>query len=300
MRSGIAICTLVIVIAGDLAIAQAPGKHHLESISIDGMDRRWRMFVPDQYEDGVALPLVLNFHGTGSTPDQQSNMSGFELLAAKAGFLVASPEGKYPRKRDGRITWNVDLSQDGVDDVRFVQAMVDEIRANFSVDSKRIYATGFSGGGRMSSRLACNLSNLIAAVGPVAGVQYPEDCNPTRSVPTITFHGKKDPVNHYDYQSDSPNYWRVGAEEAIDDWVQNNKCDVIPTEEPASTSVSRVSYRQCRDGADVVFYRSEDGGHTWPGSPYASIFAEMGMGVTNNEVAATSLIWEFFENHPLQ
>jgi polyhydroxybutyrate depolymerase len=96
----------------------------------------------------------VNFHGTGSTPDQQSGLSEFEFLAATAGFLVASPEGKYPRRKDGPLTWNVDLSQDGVDDVRFVQEMVDEIRTKFSVDPKRIYATGYSGGGSMSSRLA--------------------------------------------------------------------------------------------------------------------------------------------------
>jgi polyhydroxybutyrate depolymerase len=258
------------------------------------------MFVPDQYEEGVALPLVLNFHGTGSTPDQQSGISEFELLAAKVGFLVASPEGKYPRKKDGRLTWNVDLSQDGVDDVRFVQEMVVKIRTKFSVDSKRIYATGFSGGGRMSSRLACNLSELIAAIGPVAGVRYPEDCKPTRPVPIVTFHGKNDRVNHYEYQPDSPSYWRMGVEEAIGGWVQNNKCAAVPTEGPASTTVSRVSYRECQAAADIVFYRSEDAGHTWPGSPYAQALEERGLGITNSEIAATNLIWEFFEDHPLQ
>ena len=299
MRSAVAIGALLCFIISEPAISQASGVQELHTILIGGVERRWRIFVPDQYEDGVALPLVLNFHGTGSTPDQQSRLSEFEALAAKAGFLVASPEARFSRERDGKLTWNVDLVQGDVDDVLFVQEMIDEIRKQISVDSKRIYATGFSGGGRMSSRLACDLSELIAAIGPVAGSRYPEDCVPSRPVPVITFHGKNDPVNHYEYQSDSPAYWRMGVEDAIGGWVQNNKCAGHPTEEHVSTTVTRVSYHGCEGGADIVFYRSEDAGHTWPGSPLAQMLEEMGLGNTNSEVAATNLIWEFFEDHPL-
>lgn len=92
----------------------------------------------------------------------------------------------------------------------------------------------------------------------------------------------------------------MGVEEAISGWVQNSKCAALPTEEPVSTTVSRVSYRECLGGADIVFYRSEDAGHTWPGSPFAQELEEIGLGITNSELAATILIWEFFENHPLQ
>ena len=152
----------------------------------------------------------------------------------------------------------------------------------------------------MSSRLACDLSKLIAAIGPVAGVRYPEDCNPSRPVPVITFHGKDDPVNHFEHQSESPGYWRMGVEDAIGGWVRNNNCAGLPTDEPVSATVSRVSYRGCERGADVVFYRSEDAGHTWPGSPLAKMLEEIGMGITNNDIAATIMIWEFFESHPMQ
>ena len=152
----------------------------------------------------------------------------------------------------------------------------------------------------MSSRLACDLSEVIAAIGPVAGVRYPEDCDPTRPVPVITFHGKNDQINHYLYQSSSPSYWRMGVEEAIGGWIHNNKCADFPVDESASETVSRVSYRECQDGADIVFYRSEDAGHTWPGSPFAQSLDEMGLGITNGEIAATVLIWEFFQSHPMQ
>ena len=94
------------------------------SVSIDGVERTWRMFVPDQYKEGDSLPLVLDFHGTGSTPKQQSQWSEFESLAAKEGFLVASPAAKFPLNGGERLTWNVDLIADGVDDVEFIQKMI--------------------------------------------------------------------------------------------------------------------------------------------------------------------------------
>ncbi|MFK7888402.1 MAG: PHB depolymerase family esterase [Gammaproteobacteria bacterium] len=257
------------------------------------------MFVPDQYKEGVAFPLVLDFHGTGATPDQQSRMSEFELVAAKEGFLVATPAAKFPRRKDGRLTWNVDRIDAGVDDVEFVQTLIALLSSRYTIDPKRIYATGFSGGGRISSRLACELSESIAAIAPVAGIRFPEDCNPARPMPVITFHGKKDMINHYTHQEDSADYWRMGVEEALGGWVARASCADRYTQERVATTVSRLSYSGCEDGADIVFYRSEDAGHTWPGSPASEMLTKMGLGITNSEIPATVWIWEFFESHPL-
>ncbi|MFT5116421.1 MAG: polyhydroxybutyrate depolymerase [Parasphingorhabdus sp.] len=281
------------------ALVQMAGVEEGHSVSIDGVERTWRMFVPDQYEEGIALPLVLNLHGTGSTPDRQSQYSEFEILAAKEGFLVASPAGKFPRSRDGVPTWNVDLIQDGVDDVDFIKKLIATISSEYSVDPNRIYATGFSGGARMSSRLACELSESIAAIGAVGGIRYPEDCNPARPVPVIIFHGKRDRVNHYTHQVDSPDYWRMGVEDALGGWVTRNDCADNYREEVVSQTVSRLSYSGCEGGADIVFYRSEDGGHTWPGSAAARARQEKEPGTTESEIPATIWIWDFFESHPL-
>ena len=290
---------LLAVACVDPTVDQSSDVEKDHSVSIDGVERTWRMFVPDQYKEGIALPLVLDFHGTGSPPEQQSQWSEFEILAAKEGFLVASPAAKFILSGDGRLTWNVDRIADGVDDVEFIQKLIAAIVSQYSVDSKRIYATGFSGGGRMSSRLACEFSESIAAIGPVAGIRYPEDCNPVRPVPVITFHGKSDMVNHYTHQADSSDYWRMGVEDALGGWVTRNGCADNYMEEPVSATVSRLSYSGCEDGADIVFYRSEDAGHTWPGSPAAKALQEYGLGITNSEIPATILIWSFFESHPL-
>lgn len=289
---------LLVAFVGN-AVAKDITVEGLESININGTQRNWRIYVPPSYKAGIAIPLVLDFHGTGSSPFQEARLSEFEKLAAEKGFIVATLAAKYQRDSDGKLTWNVDLNKEAVDDVRFSRELINLISAGFSVDTSRIYATGFSGGGRMSSRLACDLSEVIAAIGPVAGLRYPNDCNPTRPVPVITFHGKKDGVNHYEHQSNSPPYWRMGIETAVLGWTENNQCIGVPIEKKITPTVTRMSYTHCKGGAEVVFYRSDDAGHTWPGSPLAGFLERVGLGKSNAEIPATQLIWEFFEAHNL-
>jgi polyhydroxybutyrate depolymerase len=271
----------------------------LRSIMIDGVERQWRLFVPDSYREEEPAPLLLEFHGTGATPESQMELSGLVSLAEDQGFLLALPVAKYPRAQDERLTWNVDLHEDAVDDVAFINALIDRLSEQYAIDPTRIYATGFSGGARMSSRLACDLADRIAAIGPVGGVRYPEDCTPARPVPVIAFHGKQDRINHYAVQPDSPDYWRMGVEDAIAGWVKNNGCAVPPDERPVADDEVRLSWPGCRDGADVVFYRSDSADHTWPGTPIAERFRGWLGDDAVSETAATQLIWAFFQAHPL-
>ena len=291
---------LLILIFSSAIIAQVKSAEQLESITVNGVERQWRIFIPSSYKKGKPTPLVIDFHGSGGAPDRQAMLSEFEQLAELEEFFVISPAAKYYRKKGGYVTWNVDLNEKGVDDVLFIRELLASISQHYTIDPTRIYSTGFSGGARMSSRLACDLSNVIAAIGPVAGVRYPEDCNPSRPVPVIAFHGKADNINHYKHQADSTAYWRMGVEEALSGWISTNQCTGSPALKAVSDSVIRVSHRNCQSEGDVVFYRSDDAGHTWPGSPLADELEKFGLGKTNMEIPATKLIWEFFKMHPLQ
>ena len=271
----------------------------VRTITIDGVERQWRLFVPSSYDNNVPAPLVLEFHGTGTTPESQAELSGLQALAEEQGFLIIMPAAKYPRTKDGLLTWNVDLHADAVDDVAFVAALIEQVTTQYSIDRARIFATGFSGGARMSSRLACDLADQVAAIGPVGGVRYPEDCAPSRPVPVITFHGRQDRINHYEHQPDSPDYWRMGVEDAVTGWVENNGCATQPDQRAVSNDEVRLSWPDCRDGADVVFYRSESADHTWPGTPVAERFQGWLGEDAVSETPATELIWAFFQAHPL-
>ena len=206
-------------------------------------------------------------------------------VADKKKFIIAAPEGIYPTWEN---SWNAHLDPGGVNDVEFVKDLIREISSKVAIDKKRIYATGFSGGARMSSRLACELSNVIAAIGPVAGLRCPVNCAPTHSVSVIAFHGTADMVNPYS-----------SAENSVSCWVEKNGCNKTPTTRKISEDVTQISYGGCKGNAEVVFFRINDGGHTWPDSPMADAFEKMGLGKTNKDINASNLIWSFFEAHSL-
>lgn len=273
---------------------------YLSDITIREQVRQYRLFVPSSYDKSQSMPVVLNFHGTSASPAQQVEISNIETLAQQHSFIAVSPAAIYRRTPEGPKTWNVDKDPLGVDDVFFVQTLIAQLKQQYNVDNNGIYAMGFSGGARMSSRLACDLSKQIAAIGPVAGVRYPEDCHPARVVPVITFHGKKDGVNHYVANDDSPPYWRMGVESAISGWLDNNHCDKQAQNTDLGEQVTRLTYSQCQDHGDVIFYQSTRAGHTWPGSEMADKLASYGLGATDKHIPATELIWSFFKEHPLQ
>ena len=149
----------------------------------------------------------------------------------------------------------------------------------------------------MVSKLACELDDVLAAVAPVAGIQFPSNCQASRAMPIIAFHGKKDSVNTYMHGNDSRAYWNTGVEEALSGWVNKFQCSQDPKVEKVADAVTKITWGSCRDGAEVDFYRIRDGGHTWPGSPI--VMTQPWSGITNKDIAASELIWAFFEKHPL-
>lgn len=271
----------------------SPGfsEHTLES---SGTQRSYMLYVPESYT-GDPVPLLLGLHPSGGNPQSQVNVSGFDALADRHGFVVAFPAGIFANSVSSR-SWNANMD-DGVDDVLFIRDLIDEVTGMVSVDRTRIYASGFSGGARMSSRLACELSDVLAAAAPVAGIQYPDGCIPSRPVPILTFHGRADATNHYELRADSRPYWRMGVETAVDRWRQANGCTLDNETAYVTSSVTFHSWKQCEGGAEIEFYIIEDGGHTWPGARRMSTNASR---VTNMDIDASQLIWEFFSRHRLR
>jgi polyhydroxybutyrate depolymerase len=287
---------LLSLLAGAVSPAQA--ETFIQSIQVDGVERSWQLFVPPTYNPNTKHALVLDFHGTGGNPQGQSRNSDFIRLAGENGFLVVNPAGKYIRGANSGASWNVDLDPKGVDDVRFVRELIAHLRTKYSIDPQRIYSTGFSGGARMSSRLACDLSDVIAAVGPVGGIRFPDKCTPAHAVALIAFHGEEDEVNHFEHRSDSPAYWPVGVNEAVSSWAKQNSCKPKAHERPLAAGVTQFTYEDCTPGGDVVLVTLKHGRHTWPGSAAAREQAAARPNGDTAEISASELIWQFFAAHP--
>jgi polyhydroxybutyrate depolymerase len=256
------------------AIAHAGGvvNHQLTS---GGRAREYRLFVPSSYDGETRLPLMFNLHGTGGNAAGQAEDSGMERLAQEEGFIVIGLQGL-------QSAWNVAMiDPNQVDDVQYVSDVLDDALQKVCVDERKVYATGFSGGARMSSRLACNLSERIAAIAPVSGIRWPAPC-PGRAVPVVTFHGLADPQNTYAGMARADE-WVESVEDALAGWANHNGCDEARNETPEVNRVSVYSYGNCADGADVVLYRIAGLEHSW----------------AKNEIDATREMWTFLEKHAL-
>jgi polyhydroxybutyrate depolymerase len=156
-----------------------------------------------------------------------------------------------------------------------------------------------SNGAGMSDLIACELSAKVAAIGGVAGAYInPRDaCQPDHPVPVIAFHGTDDPIVPY-YGGDSRDnrYIFLPVENWAAYWAEHNLCDISPEIFQVTKKITRISYTQCDEDGEVIFYSIEDGGHTWPGGEELPIWIA---GKTNQEINASELMWEFYNNHTL-
>ncbi len=265
-----------------------------------GRVRKYLIYVPDSYDPDNPTPLVISIHGFVQWPAHQQSMTGWNELADENGFLAV-----YPRGTGFPLRWNTrsvtDVSGPEVDDLGFFSDLLDHLGDSYNIDPDRIYVNGMSNGGGMSDLLACELSDRIAAIGGVAGAyHYPrEDCDPGRPVPVIAFHGLEDQVVPYmgGVSSRDERYTFPPIEDWATSWAANNACTSTLTEVKVTEHIMRLDYLDCEENAQVVFYRVEDGGHTWPGGEKLPVWIA---GYTNQEINASALMWEFFAEHPLK
>jgi polyhydroxybutyrate depolymerase len=274
---------------------------------VDGLERTYLVHVPRGYDGKRALPLVLGLHGGGGQGRSMNNLAGWNKASDEHGFLIAYPDGVRRRWNDGRQSGRLDSPS--VDDVKFLSALVEKLSAEYRVDPKRVYSTGISNGGFMSQRLACDLSDRIAAIGVVAatmGEQLSRRCKPAKPVSVLILQGTEDPL--VPYQGGRVNVRGGGAiisaTAARDIWVKLDGCrggiekSELPDSSEDGTRTHVERWRGCRNSTEVALYTIEGGGHTWPGG--RQYLPERIIGRTAREFHATEVIWEFFEKHPMR
>jgi len=264
--------------AAACALAAAPGVAE-QQLTSGGRARSYRLFVPPGYDGRTRLPLVLDLHGSGGTAAGQAANSRFEALAAREGFVVASLQAGASGNR-----WNVPVTDDRPDDVAYVSDVIDHVAAHVCTDLMRVYATGFSGGARMSSLLGCKLNARIAAIAPMSGLRWPGSCE-GRAIPVLTLHGLADPQNTYDgHVEGRGGEWIESVPEALAGWARHDGCrgDAVLDDPPGP--LSTLHYEGCKDGTEVRLIRVDGLQHQW----------------AHEQVDATAVMWEFFKSHSLQ
>jgi len=277
-----------------------------QSISVNGVNRTYDLYVPSTYTCESSEPLLIDLHGALLSKENQRDVSKFNLVAEKEGFIVVFPQAlnhfiPAPVNKSGASWYNDDVSpQESLD---LFSALIEEMGSKYNIDANRVYVTGFSLGGIMAYSTACDMSEKIAAIGVVAGRmdELAPTCEPTRVVPVIHIHGTDDQNVPFSGTGD------LGSiQGSIDFWVDLNTCDLTPSEsdlpnsntDDAST-VSEYKYQNCEEGSTIEFYVISGGGHTWPGSSAQYFKNNPGLGAVNKDIQASEVIWEFLSQYHL-
>lgn len=296
-RIGLPIVVFLLLVSVVPASAYYTANKTNGEILSSGQNRKYLLYVPKTYNPAHPTPLIISMHGFAGWPAHQMDVSRWNALADKYGFVVV-----YPAARGLPMYWRTGGPSgdeaEAMKDVTFISDLIDTLEASYNIDPARIYANGFSNGGGMSFVLSCKLADRIAAIGIVSGTYlFPwKECNPSRPVPAIVFHGTSDPFIPYD--GGLPEELNITFPD-VPDWVEElsrrNGCEDQPLELPAVQDVRGFQYTNCKANAEVVLYTIVGGGHSWPG---VDAMLEQIAGHTTMAIDATSIMWEFFQTHP--
>jgi polyhydroxybutyrate depolymerase len=281
-------------------------RRQARSLTVGGRKRTYHVHVPPGYGRHKPAPVVLALHGATMTGPLMAWFSGLDRKADEAGFLAVYPEGtggRWSHYWNGGDCCGPAVRAD-VDDVAFVDALLDDLAGAYDVDPRRVFATGVSNGAMMAYRLASELSGRVAAIAPVAGTMATETCQPQRPLSVLHFHGTEDeyvPFAGGKGRKSLTGVHHRSVEHSVRAWVRANGCreepatETLPDRARDGTTVAIKTYGGGGGGAEVVLVVIEGGGHTWPGrEPGTRV-----LGRSTRNVAANDLMWEFFERHPL-
>ena len=274
------------------------------SLQSGGHTREVIVHVPAHYTGKAQVPLVLNLHGSESTAQGQELFTGMDATSDADGFIVAYPQALIPA--GSGYDWNIpgvpllggqNPPANAANDVTFLTGLVRSLAAKYCVDTRQVYATGMSGGGRMASQLACDASQTFAAVAPVAGLRYPSPCPAARPVPVIAFHGTANAVDPF--VGDGQPYWTYSVPVAAEQWAVKDGCQAATPRTVRSNGYILTEYQACTSGAAVELYAVAGEGHEWPGGPAMPAAITKPLGPQSDAIAANATMWAFFEAHPL-
>jgi polyhydroxybutyrate depolymerase len=299
-----AIIALIVLIA---AAGACRAEDWYSAVIHESKRREFKVHAPDSYDGKKFVPLVIVLHGGGGRNTQIERFTGFSRLADKEGFIAVYPQGIDGQWNDGRDIQQSRAHREKIGDTGFILKMITEIKNKYKINESRIYACGISNGGFMSMRLACELSDRLAAVAVVCAGMTPylfRNCRPESQISVLLMNGTADPLVPY-----NGGYVTIfkrtrgqvlSTDDTIKFWRGYNGCHSEPLitgmnpDTSDDTEIMKYDY-QCPDGIETVLYKVIGGGHTWPGA--AQYLPEEIVGKVSRDINATEVIWGFFKRH---
>ena len=273
MRSILTICSFLCFL--DFTWAQA--EHHTINVGgFGGISREYYLYVPDEVDLNTSLIFIL--HGYSGSASGIMGYSGINNLADEHNFIACYPQGTNDDK--GYDFWNVGYSFHAnveVDDVEFIRTLRAHIIQEYYLTEYNIFSTGMSNGGDMSYLLACQASDVIRAIAPVAGCMMEwifDSCSPEYTRSVFEIHGTDDDVTWWEGDYDDSGGWGnyIGVMPTFSFWASNNSCTDFESyglpdlDQSDGSYIISDKYSGGTGGNEVWLYKVINGGHDWPGS----------------------------------
>lgn len=215
--------------------------------------RSYILHVPVTYDPKIPTPVVISFHDFSSNPIGNVQLTRLTIKADEAGFIVVFPQG-----RGEPLSWytDADAPDDLVPDTVFFTDMLERLNQDLTIDNDRVYLAGFSLGGGMAHRIACDRSELVAGIVVVGGAQFVDQpCQPDNAVPVLAFHALDDSVVPFEGIEET----LMPVDQWIGDWALRNNCGDAQRDDLDSLNI--LTYQDC--DAPVSLYLLNTGGHHW-------------------------------------
>lgn len=269
-----------------------------DSLFVDGRFRTYLVHTPQGYSGLQKLPVVLALHGGFGNAFNMQNQSQLSVQSDQEHFIVVYPEGVKGGFFDIR-TWNAGTccghaAANNIDDVGFMSALIDHLVQEFMVDEERLYLTGMSNGGYMAYRLACELSERVAAIAPVACSMTVNQCSPSSPVPIIHFHSFLDENVLFDggFGMGASIQYSPPLDSIFSVWGNENQCLVTNDTIDINNEFTQVNWDQCDCNTRIQYFITQDGGHSWPGGQATPMGDPVSTAINANDE-----MWDFFQQY---
>lgn len=242
-----------------------------QTLVTGGLIRSYEWAAPDGNQ---SRPVLLAFHGLGGNSSEFRQNSQLVEPALDAGFVIVFPQASNEANRGWSVGCDncTDGDRLGIDDVAYVDAVLDDLAKRTTIDRSRIYVTGFSMGGWFSYTMACKRSSVVKAIVPVGGLMprpVASLCTPSRPLGALVIFGDQDQTQPYEGRPGP--FGLLGADSSAIFWATSAKCRTETTEEAKTfgTTIVRVVERDDCDG-DISVERHRVVGltHVWPSGNY--------------------------------
>ena len=286
-------------------------------IDHDNLTRCWQTHVPEDLDPEVAVPLIIDMHGYASDSTVHRALSSFNDIADEEGAIVVYPDGVSGKRMEWEMeenrAWNAGWccahsALDDIDDVGFIEKVVNLSMEMHNVDADRIYASGWSNGCAMAQRLAMESSHVFAAIGCMAFYLITDHVDYYAPIPVMEVHGFLDQVVLYETTAISipfneemwtnPEAYDTGAIENMYEWGAHNGCSGPVETFELNALYSIQGFDNCEGNASVrlmTIYAAQHNPYSNDvddGTALGAVFIG-----TQGLVESSHLVWDFMSRY---